>query len=121
MLRHNALRIALVGASMTAMAAFGTGAANAATTTTVDAASCHVTGYVCIVPASSPDEGLLIPEGQSYTVSSGVDILSISNDTAYTICVNGDFNFGLAPAAERDFECNLTGFGPNLGGSGCIS
>ncbi|MFB6673222.1 hypothetical protein ACFCWG_12705 [Streptomyces sp. NPDC056390] len=120
MLRHNALRMALVGASMTAVAAFGTGTASAATTT-VDATSCHVAGYVCIVPASSPDEGLLIPEGQSYTASPGVDILSISNDTAYTICVNGDYNFGLAPSAERDVEYNLTGFGPNFGGSGCLS
>ncbi|MYW67709.1 hypothetical protein GTY65_27085 [Streptomyces sp. SID8379] len=77
------MRAVLVGATMTAMAAFGTGAAGASD---ADSISCHITGSVCIYTNDIYNQEVEVVEGQDYTFARATEVVSINNDTTLTYC-----------------------------------
>ncbi|MET7515533.1 hypothetical protein ABZS88_19055 [Streptomyces sp. NPDC005480] len=101
MLRHNALRAVLVGATMTGLAAFGTASASATDAQATTDIPCHYDGSVCITVDTiyTMEATVVVPEGEDYTWLRPADITTISNDTTKTYCVHGDDLYPPMPVA----------------------
>ncbi|MFD3476092.1 hypothetical protein [Streptomyces sp. NPDC058695] len=110
MLRHNALRAVLVGATMTGLAAFGTGAASAADTQAASDVPCHYDGYVCVTVDTiyTMEATVTVPEGEDYTWIRPADVTTISNDTTKTYCVHQDLEPPMPVAPGQTVEEPLT-------------
>ncbi|RFC76025.1 hypothetical protein [Streptomyces sp. AcE210] len=107
MLRHNTWRAVLVGATMTALSVFGTGAASAAGAQTASIA-CHTDGYVCITTNDLYEPTVLIPEGEDYTFLRATEVTSISNDTTGTYCVEAEYNFTVSAGESVEAAHTVT-------------
>lgn len=118
MVRKNVLRAALLGTTMTALAAFGSGTASAAGAQTASLA-CHVDGYVCITTTDAFEPTVYVPEGESYTFLRATEVTSISNDTSTVYCVAAEYRLALSPGASTETTHTMTSLAPTTGG--CLS
>ncbi|MER5945922.1 hypothetical protein ABT127_07655 [Streptomyces sp. NPDC001904] len=124
MLRHNALRAALVGATMTALAAFGTGAASAAGIQSASSSNCIITGYVCVTvepTEANPSGNVLIPQGTSYTFDSPTEVTSITNETSLMYCVSAESRIAVAPGEYIEETHTVTKVAVAVESSGCFA
>ncbi|MEU2249353.1 hypothetical protein [Streptomyces sp. NPDC019224] len=119
MLRHNAWRGVLVGATLAGLTAFGTGAASAADAS-ASSIACHVDGYVCMTVNDVYQPTVWVAGGDSYTFLRASEVTSISNDTSVTYCVGGEFNFSVAPGQSIEVPRTVTALEPSPGGR-CLS
>ncbi|MFG2431157.1 hypothetical protein [Streptomyces sp. NPDC048590] len=113
MLRHNAWRGVLVGATMAALTVVGSGAASAAGAQA--AAACHVDGYVCMTVNDIYEPTVYVADGDSYTFLRASEVTSISNDTTMTYCFGGDYNFSVAPGESVEVPHTVTDLEPTTG------
>ncbi|MEV0092679.1 hypothetical protein [Streptomyces sp. NPDC050738] len=118
MLRKNTWRAVLLGSTMTALAAFGSGTASAAGAQTASLA-CHVDGYVCITTTDVFEPTVYVPEGESYTFLRATEVTSISNDTSKLYCVHAEYGFSVSSGASIEATHTVTSLAPTAGG--CLS
>ncbi|MEV6262479.1 hypothetical protein AB0M42_17255 [Streptomyces sp. NPDC051784] len=113
MLRHNAWRGVLVGATMAALTVVGSGAANAAGAQAT--AACHVDGYVCMTVNDVYEPTVYVAEGDSYTFLRASEVTTISNDTSVMYCFSGDFNFSVDAGETLEVPRTVTELVPTAG------
>ncbi|MEV5601532.1 hypothetical protein AB0L33_08835 [Streptomyces sp. NPDC052299] len=116
MLRHNAIRGVLVGATLAGLTAFGSGAATAAST---DATPCHIDGYVCMTTNDIYQPEVYFAGGDEYTFFRPTEVTTISNDSSTGYCVSAEYNFTLSPGQTIQVTHTITGLSPT--NAGCIS
>ncbi|WP_372352131.1 hypothetical protein [Streptomyces sp. KL116D] len=107
MLRHHAWRAVLVGATLTASAAFGSGAASAAGAQS-DVVACHADGYVCLTTNDLFEPTVSVAEGEDYAFFRATEVTSMSNDTAMTYCVDAEYGFKLSPGQSIEVTHTVT-------------
>ncbi|WP_432105122.1 hypothetical protein [Streptomyces sp. bgisy091] len=118
MLRHNAWRGVLVGATMAALTVVGSGAASAAGAQA--AAACHVDGYVCMTVNDVYEPTVYVADGDSYTFLRASEVTSISNDTTVTYCVDAEYDFSVAPGQSIEVSHTVTAIEASPSGR-CLS
>ncbi|WP_338694860.1 hypothetical protein V2W30_08150 [Streptomyces sp. Q6] len=118
MLRPNVMRAVLCGATMTAMAAFGTDAASAVGT---DSLACHADGYVCmtVVDEYLP-ETMGVVEGQDFAFDAPTTVTSMSNDTTVTYCVDAEYDFSLPPGKSIEVTHSVNKLTVLAAGASCL-
>ncbi|OKJ78537.1 hypothetical protein [Streptomyces sp. CB02460] len=116
MLRHNAWRGVLVGATLAGLTAFGSGAATAAQ---ADATPCHIDGYVCMTTNDIYTPTVYVADGDDYTFLRPTEVTTISNDTSKLYCVDAEYNISVDPGETVTIPHTVTSLGPTSGG--CLS